>query len=107
MVVKKPKKSSPPPAPGTPESYNAVLIEEVRSQMQLVIEESQSTKSFLSQRMAEDKKEICDRLEVIENVVRLHSGQLADLGTKMDRVVDKVERHDDDIATLKEASRSP
>lgn len=124
MVVKKPKKPAPNARVESEQvqSYNAVLIEEVHSQMQLVIEKVESMEVSLTERIQESESRLSQRLDLVELATRRNSEQLsehgkqltaldkkidevhADLGGKIDRLTTTVERHDDDIAALKEAS---
>ena len=111
--------------------YNAVLLEEVRSQMKAVIETVEVSNSQLNEKIDGVEQRLTDRIEVVEMVVKKNSGDIQSikgniqsingdiqsihkkltghdqrfdrLEQKMDRIADKVERHDEAITDLKSA----
>ena len=113
------KKSKLPPDASTKEyqHYNAVLLEEIRSQMNGVIETVQLTGQRLDEKIDGVEKRLTERLEIVEMVVRGNSEDIKKnsedikkntvtiqrLEQKLDPVIEKVERHDVDILRLKSA----
>lgn len=106
------------------EHYNAILIEDLRSQFRLVIEHVQTASSSLGERIDRFEQKTESRFEIIETILRQHSeilnehsrildehsgilnehsGVLRHLAKGMDALSDQVERQDGDIVTLKEA----
>lgn len=129
-----PKKKSNLPVNPTEKDqlhYNAVLLEEIRSQMNAVIETVEVTGANLNEKIDGVEKRLTARIEVIEIVVKGNSAKLKEhdkqfekidqrfekietklkehdqrfdrLEEKMDRVVEKVDRHDEEIIFLKSA----
>ncbi len=73
--------------------YNAILIEEIKSGMQQVIEGMESTRVVLEEKIDDFRKEVNGRFEVIEVAVTAHSKILNEHGTKVDNLQKTVEGH--------------
>src|SRR3989338_4710108 len=63
----------------TIEHYNAVLLEDIKSKMELVIEGMEITKEFIHKEVSEFRCETNQRFDMIEGIVREHSGQLQNI----------------------------
>ncbi len=63
----------------TIEHYNAVLLEDIRSKMQQVIEGMDSTKTEIKRELGEFRAEANEHFEMLDTVVREHSGQLQNI----------------------------
>jgi chromosome segregation ATPase len=61
------------------EHYNAVLLEDLKSDMKAVIDGMESTKVTLRREMQEFRSEVNQRFDTIEFVVRQHSSDINDL----------------------------
>lgn len=120
------KKSQLPPNANEKEylHYNAVLLEEIRSQMNAVIETVGLTKETLEAKIDGVEKRLTERIEIVEMVVRENSKDIQDIKIAvkenskdiqglttavkeikqtLDGVAEKVERHDEEIVFLKSA----
>lgn len=113
----------------TVEHYNAVLIEDLHSKMDFVIEHMNGVETRLSEKMDNIQQENNKRFDNIEGVLQYHSTLLNQnevrwnqnderweqaeqrfdriderfdrLETKLDKVAEKVEQHDKDIQGIK------
>lgn len=104
--------------------YNAVLLEEIRSQTNAVIETVDLTRTTLEEKIDGVEKRLTDRIEIVEMVVKANSAKLQEhdlrfekidqrfdglekdvkeIKQKLDDVAEKVERHDEEIVFLKSA----
>ena len=63
----------------TIEHYNAVLLEDIKSKMELVIEGMEITKESIHKEVSEFRCETNQRFDMIEGIVREHSGQLQNI----------------------------
>ena len=61
------------------EHYNAVLLEDIKSKMELVIEGMEITKESIHKEVSEFRCETNQRFDMIEGIVREHSGQLQNI----------------------------
>ena len=61
------------------EHYNAVLLEDIKSKMEQVIEVTETTKESIHKEMNEFREEVNQRFDMVESVVRAHSGQLQNI----------------------------
>lgn len=107
MVKEKKKK----PSIEKVEQYNAVLLEDIRSKMELVIEVVDSTKTELKGEMRSFKENVNDRFDVLETVVKKNSSNIVGLktgmkdmekrlSTKIDGIRYRVDDHEERITTL-------
>ena len=88
--------------------YNAILLEEIRSQMNGVIETVQLTKESLETKIDESKDELKQEIQILQIAVgknsediKKNSEDIKRLEQKLDLVVEKVDRHDEEIVFLK------
>lgn len=100
--------------------YTAVLVEDLKDQFKFVIEKVEGMEERLILRMDERFAKQDERFDIIESILKEHSQMLqaneerwkqndARLGrieSKLDKVVDKVEQHDQDIYQLKSITSS-
>ncbi|MBI4224483.1 MAG: hypothetical protein HY609_06070 [Deltaproteobacteria bacterium] len=96
--------------------YNAVLLEEIRSQMGAVIETVEVNNTQLNEKIDGVEKRLTDRIETVEAVVQSHSGQLTNIQKKLeehdqrfekidqrfDRLENKVEIVETDVKEIKQ-----
>ncbi len=74
--------------------YNAILIEDLKDQFRFVAEKVGSMEESLRTQMTQDKKEL--KQEIFDNRRALEM--------KVDRVLDKLTQHDEEISSLKQAT---
>ncbi|MBI2346812.1 MAG: hypothetical protein HYV03_08070 [Deltaproteobacteria bacterium] len=96
------KKSSPPmertsrekgkSALDSPAHYNAILIEEMRSQMQLVIEKVEGVEERLITRMDDRFAKVDDQLQLLTSTTQEHSHRLNRLENKLDQTANKLDQ---------------
>ena len=106
------------PTPKEQSHYNAVLLEEVRSQMNTVIETMEVNHTQLNEKIDGVEMRLTDRIEIVETVVKRNSAKLQEhdqrfdrletdvkeIKAKLDDVAGKVDRHDEVITFLKSAA---
>ena len=111
-----PKKKSKSPKKIQP-SYEGILLEDMQSKFDAVIDHMNGVEVRLTQRMDERFSQHDQRFDTIEAVLREHSRKFGEienklvdhdrrfdvLETKLDRVVEKVEYHNGSILELKAA----
>lgn len=68
---------------GTVEHYNAILLEDIKSKMETVIEGMQATEGRLAAQMNDMKTELKGDIEMLKAVVTTHSGEINDLKAGM------------------------
>jgi len=126
MPTKKDKtKVSDPASAKEIQHYNAVLIEELKSQFQMVTENTKTSEERLTKNMNERFAEQDDRFKTFEIILKYHTElfwkndkrwedngkrfvviekKLDTVIEKLDKVSEKVDRHDQEIHLLKAAS---
>ncbi len=97
--------------------YNAVLLEEIRSQMNVVIETTEVTRETLEAKIEEVRTELKQEIQITQMAVKANSVKLQEhdqrfdnlekdvkeIKQKLEGVVEKIERHDEEITFLKSA----
>ncbi len=81
--------------------YNAILIENIESNMKAVIESVEATESRLSNEMSEFRKEVNNRFEIVEGVLRIHSRDINELKTDVSGLKTDVSGLKTDVSGLK------
>lgn len=123
-MAKKPPKKSRQVSQDDPVHYTAVLVEGLRSDFKFVIEKVDGLEERLIRRMDEGFELHDERFDRIEAVLKTHSQMLQDnegrwqqnderwkqndvrlerIEGKLNHVIEKVERHDQEIQRLKTA----
>lgn len=80
----------------TIEHRKVVLLEDIQSKMERVIEGMESTKETIHKETNEFRNEVNQRFDTIEKVVRQHSGQLQNIEKRLQSIetkVDKIDEH--------------
>jgi len=85
----------------TNEHYNAILLEDIDSKMQLVIEGMESTKTELNENMKNLEKKMDDRFDVLETVVRQNSKDITVLKQDVSVLKQDVSVLKQDVSTIK------
>jgi len=89
------------PAPGTPESYTNVLLEEVRAQMGVVIESVQGSERAIRRDMEERFHETNQRLGAVEAAVRINSQDISGLKSSVTELKSSVTELKSSVTELK------
>ena len=109
------KKAAPPASAAQIQHYNAILIEDLKSEFRFVVEHMSGIEQRLTDRMDKTDAANNERFDNIEAVLKIHSQMLQEnskrweanekrmerIETKLDNVIEKVERHDQEISELK------
>jgi len=83
------------------ENYNAVLLEQLKSQMDLVIEGMHGTKESLTRRMDGFEERVNERFDILEAVVRGHSAELQEIRSDMSGVKSEIHGLKSDMGGMK------
>jgi uncharacterized protein (DUF3084 family) len=116
------KKEKPLSSAAQIQHYNALLIEDLKSDFKFVVEHMNGIEKRLTERMDRTDAANQQRFDTIEAILKLHSQhfqkneerwqkneerwqkneeRLGRIETKLDQVVEKVERHDQEIQEIK------
>lgn len=88
------------------EHRNAILLEEIKGQMKLVLETVDTSISGVKQELSEFRCETNQRFDRIESVVRGHSTAIAELKTDMTAVKADTTSIKADMASMEQSLRS-
>lgn len=80
--------------------YNAVMIEELRSQFKFVIEKSEGVEERTRQLINELHQKTEERFDDVDLVLRKHSEMFVQVDQRFDRLVKKVDGHDQRFESL-------
>jgi len=78
-----------------------ILLEDIQAKMEMVIEVTETTKESIHKEMSEFRSEVNQRFDMIENVVRAHSGQLQDIEKQLTGHGRQLTDHGKQLAELK------
>ena len=70
-------------ANGSPAHYNAVIMEGIRSEMQVVVEGMQQTKVELQREIRDFREEVNGRFTIVEAAICKNSADIKELKTEM------------------------
>lgn len=85
-----------------PEHYNAILLEEVRSQMELVLEKVTGSEDRLMTAIRELRIEHDQRFDVIEAVLRQHSQILQQHDRQFEKIGQRLDRVETQIVEMRQ-----
>lgn len=69
----------------TVEHYNAIMIEDLHSKIELVIEGLEVLRSEFRREISSFRNEVNGRFDVVEAAIRSHSHEIRNLHSKIDR----------------------
>lgn len=99
MSTRKPRLKSPQSGKtksGTVQHYNAILLEDINSKMELVIEGMEATRTGIQSDMQQMESRLMGKIDLLEAAVTAHSGEINGLKTEVQRLdakIDRVERN--------------
>jgi len=83
------------PKPGTAQAYTNVLLEDIRTQVQLAVEVANGTREALERKIEESHRQLSMRMDVIEGAVREN-------GDDIRKNSEDIRKNSEDIRTLVE-----
>jgi archaellum component FlaC len=88
--------------------YNAILIEDLRSEFKIVTEAVIGTRESLETKIESVKQDLEVKIDDLRTELKMEIGDLREnveeLSEKIDTVMVRVERHEEDISFLKRSS---
>ncbi len=79
----------------TLQHYNAIMIEEFNSKIDLVLEGMESLRHELRVDMAAFRNEVNSRFDLVEAAIKCNSQGIRELNAKMDRLSSRVDDHEE------------
>lgn len=83
----------------TPSHCNAVLLEDIRSKMELVIEGMNTTRSELKCEIGDFRKEVNQRFEIVESAIKHNSEKIENVRTELKSEIQDVRTELKDVET--------
>ena len=94
------------PKPGTAQAYTNVLLEDIRTQVQLAVEVANGTREALERKIEESHRQLSMRMDVIEGAVRENGDDIRKNSEDIRTLVERVDTLTESVKELSMTARA-
>jgi hypothetical protein len=87
----------------TIEHYNAIMIEELNSKIDIVIDGLEATKRELRGEISAFRTEVNNRFDMVEAAIKCNADGIRELKTILDRTIIRVDDHEERLERVEKA----